>query len=85
MQVLDVFSTIFFYIMVYLIVHLVHEIKLLGPVFFKVVLSKSITPPRDSLLQAHFYVLHHIPEVHPFLNEHFDILCAKYPSKGIGH
>ena len=28
--------------------------------------SKSITPPRDILLLAHLYVLHHIPEVHPF-------------------
>ena len=44
--------------------------------------SKTITPSRDSLLQAHLYVLHHISEVHPFLNEHFDILRAKYPSKG---
>ena len=43
---------------------------------------KSITPPRDSLLHAHLYVLHHIPKIHPFLNEHFDILRAKYPSKG---
>ena len=28
-------------------------------------------------------MLHHIPEVHPFLNEHFDILRAKYPSKAL--
>ena len=27
-------------------------------------------------------MLYRIPEVHHFLNEHFDILCAKYPSKG---
>ena len=27
-------------------------------------------------------MLHHISKVHHFLNEHFDILCAKYPSKG---
>ena len=44
--------------------------------------SKSITPPRDNLLQAHLYVLHYILEIHHFLNEHFDILRPKYPSKG---
>ena len=27
-------------------------------------------------------MLHHISEVRPFLNEHFDIFRAKYPSKG---
>ena len=44
--------------------------------------SKSITPPRESLLQADLYGLHYILEVHTFLNEHFDIFRAKYPSKG---
>ena len=27
------------------------------------------------------HVLRHIPEIHPFFNEHFDILRAKYASK----
>ena len=140
------FPPSFFDIMVHLIVHLVREIKLLGPVFLRwcypferhmgvlqnkvrnpaqpegsmiqgtvsdeisnfiaeylamakpiglptsrhegrlegkgTIGSKSVTPPRESLLQAHLYVLHHIPEVHPFLSEHFDILRAKHPSKG---
>lgn len=44
--------------------------------------SKLITSPRDSLIQAHLYVLHHNAKVYPFLNEHFDILRAKYHSKG---
>ncbi|XP_021717904.1 uncharacterized protein LOC110685685 [Chenopodium quinoa] len=32
-------------------------------------------------LQAHLFVLHHVAEVHPYLDEHMDSLRAEFPSK----
>ena len=40
------------------------------------------TSSRQSSISTRVCVASYILEVHPFLNEHFDILHAKYPSKG---
>ena len=135
----------FFYIMVHVVLHLVREIKLCGPVFLRwcypfernmgtlqdkvrnpahpeasivqgivsdevgnfivehldiaepiglptsrhdgrlegkgTIGSKLMVPSRESRMQAHLYVLHHVPEVHPYLNEHMDILRAQHSSR----
>ncbi|XP_056698036.1 uncharacterized protein [Spinacia oleracea] len=44
--------------------------------------SKLILPPHDKLLQAHFYVLHHIADVNPYMTEHLSELKSENPSKG---
>ncbi|XP_021728353.1 uncharacterized protein LOC110695429, partial [Chenopodium quinoa] len=44
--------------------------------------SKRISPTHDQFLQAHLFVLHHVAEVHPYLEEHMDSLRAEFPSKG---
>ncbi|XP_021775493.1 uncharacterized protein LOC110739334 [Chenopodium quinoa] len=44
--------------------------------------SKQISPTHDQFLQAHLFVLHHVAEVHPYLEEHMDSLRAEFPSKG---
>ncbi|XP_021714663.1 uncharacterized protein LOC110682635 [Chenopodium quinoa] len=44
--------------------------------------QKRISPTHDQFLQDHLFVLHHVAEVHPYLEEHMDSLRAEFPSKG---
>ena len=140
------FPPSFFDIMVHLVLHLVREIKLCGPVFMRwcypferhmgtlkdkvrnrahpkgsimqgtvseeignfvadyialaqpiglptsrhegrlnghgIIGSKRMSPDRDQFLQAHLYVLHHVSDVHPYLDEHMASLRDEFPSKG---
>ena len=41
-----------------------------------------MSPDQDQFLQAHLYVLHHVSDVHPYLDEHMSCLRAEFPSKG---
>ena len=44
--------------------------------------SNLISPPIDMRLKAHLFVLHHIAEVHPYLDEHMDVLHHIQPRMG---
>ncbi|XP_010693722.1 uncharacterized protein LOC104906639 [Beta vulgaris subsp. vulgaris] len=138
------FPPTFFDIMVHLIVHLVREIKLCGPVFLRwchpfqrymssledkvrnptqqeediiqgivseevdnfvaeanvdhiglhisrnegrlegkgTIGFKMISPPVKKLIEAHLFVLHHMVQVHPYLDEHMMELHDQNPGKG---
>ncbi|XP_057249588.1 uncharacterized protein LOC130590939 isoform X2 [Beta vulgaris subsp. vulgaris] len=45
--------------------------------------SKLITPSVEKRKQAHLFVLHHVPDVHPYLSEHMEELRVSNPGKGV--
>ena len=44
--------------------------------------SKRMSTDREKFLQAHLYVLHHVADVHPYLDEHMASLRDEFPLKG---
>nr|GFA68619.1 hypothetical protein [Tanacetum cinerariifolium] len=83
------FPPFFFDVMVYLVSHIVEEIKIAGVVFLRYMYPfkrlegvgtigrKDVTPNNEDLEQAHFTVLQNMTCIEPYIQEHMSSLAIK--------
>ncbi|XP_062102882.1 uncharacterized protein LOC133813862 [Humulus lupulus] len=91
------FPPAFFDIMIHLTVHLVREVQFCGPVYFRWMYpferymkilkgysrrgSVVCTVTRDELNEAHRLVLQNTNEIQPYIEQHFNWIKTKFPSR----